>query len=196
MNDDNLTLLNTLKNGNLRFLNSNMLSHDHHSRIQATKHKQTPKAVVVACMDSRCIPEYIFDQGIGDIFTIRLAGHVLTPAVIESIEYATAVVGSTLVVILGHTGCGAVTASLSPPTDGQFATLIKGIAPAAHTAKQTHQANDDDTINLAVIEHTRNTKNKLCTQSKIIKEQLKNKKMDIVTAQYDVKTGSVHFFDV
>jgi carbonic anhydrase len=122
--------LEKLKKGNARFVEKNMRSRDWLAKVPATAGGQYPFAAILACMDSRAPIEIIFDQGIGDVFGIRLAGNVVNEDVLGSMEYATKVAGSKLLVVLGHTSCGAVKGSIDDAKLGNLTALLAKIRPA------------------------------------------------------------------
>src|SRR5436190_21867127 len=122
--------LEKLKKGNARFVEKNMRSRDWLAKVSATAGGQYPFAAILACMDSRAPIEIIFDQGIGDVFGIRIAGNVVNEDVLGSMEFATKVVGSRLVVVLGHTSCGAVKGSIDDAKLGNLTGLLAKIRPA------------------------------------------------------------------
>src|ERR1044071_4590422 len=116
--------LDKLKKGNARFVEKNMRSRDWLAKVSATAGGQYPFATILACMDSRAPIELIFDQGIGDVFGIRIAGNIVNDDVLGSMEYATKVVGSKLIVVLGHTSCGAVKGSIDDAKLGNLTELL------------------------------------------------------------------------
>ena len=122
--------LEKLKKGNARFVEKNMRSRDWLAKVSATAGGQYPFAAILACMDSRAPLEIIFDQGIGDVFGIRIAGNIVNDDVLGSMEYATKVVGSKLLVVLGHTSCGAVKGAIDDAKLGNLTGLLAKIRPA------------------------------------------------------------------
>ena len=122
--------LEYLKEGNLRFVNNLRANRDLLSQVNATRDGQYPFATVLSCMDSRTSVELIFDQGLGDIFSIRIAGNVLNPDVIGSMEFGTKLAGSKIVVILGHTQCGAIKGACEDVRLGSLTQLLDKIKPA------------------------------------------------------------------
>src|SRR6201982_1414632 len=121
--------LEKLKKGNARFVEKNKRSRDWLGKVSATAGVQYPFAVILACMDSRAPIEIIFDQGIGDVFGIRIAGNIVNEDVLGSMEYATKVVGTKLIVVLGHTSCGAVKGSIDDAKLGNLTGLLAKIKP-------------------------------------------------------------------
>src|SRR5688572_16341527 len=129
------TVLQHLKEGNVRFLNNLRRPRDPHADLNYTKEKQKPFAAVVACMDSRVSTEMVFDIGIGDMFSLRIAGNVMTEGIIGSLEFATAIAGTKLIVILGHSNCGAVTAACDNVELGNLTSLLAQVQPAVQLAR-------------------------------------------------------------
>src|SRR6478609_11021211 len=122
--------LQLLKEGNFRFINGMMQHRDLLDEVTHTKDEQKPFAAIVSCMDSRTSGELVFDQGLGDIFSIRIAGNVVTNYILGSLEYATAVAGSNLILVLGHTNCGAIKGACDNVAFGHLTALLAGIHPA------------------------------------------------------------------
>jgi carbonic anhydrase len=181
-----------LREGNKRFINNLKAIHDHQSLIQ-TMESQYPVGVVLSCMDSRTSVELIFDQGLGDLFSIRVAGNIVNSDVLASIEYAVKYVGSKLLMVLGHTECGAIKSAKEGVTDGNITNLLKRIQPSISKAL----LNDDqkhlfsDKVSYANVE---NSLEEILTKSDIVKEMFEKGEIGIVGAVYDVKSGAVDFF--
>ena len=194
--------------GNERFVASKQVSRDYPEQISITKDGQFPYAVVLSCVDSRVPVETVFDQGIGDIFSARVAGNVVSPDITASIEYACAVAGSKLVLVLGHTGCGAVKEAIkdanaeNPLQLGSIRTLLDGIKPAVHAVQVPKEASErtyenakffNEVVykNVALtIENLRNDSPTL----KAMEEHHNGKKgILILGAVYNVSTGAVDF---
>ena len=135
-----------LTEGNQRFLNKNVLNRDLHAQVLATSGGQNPYAVVLSCIDSRVPVELTFDQGIGDIFSARVAGNVVNEDVLGSIEYACGVAGSKAILVLGHTKCGAVTAACQGVELGNITALLSKIKPAINEVKERTGAVDVEEV--------------------------------------------------
>jgi carbonic anhydrase len=155
---------------------------------------QHPKAVVLTCSDSRVPPELLFDQGVGDIFTIRLAGNVAVPSAVGSAEYAVEHLGSKLIVVLGHTKCGAVKATAeakdAAAAGPNLGTIVEEISPAVVRARAYQGA--EPAHHDAEHENVREAAEHLATRSPAITELVKEGKVKIVTGLYDLQTGQVH----
>ena len=123
-----------LQEGNKRFINNLNTDHDHFEMINETREGQFPFAVILSCMDSRTSVELIFDQGLGDLFSIRIAGNIVNNDILASIEYAIKYVGSKVLMVLGHTACGAIKSARQDVKDGHITDLLKRIQPAISKA--------------------------------------------------------------
>lgn len=161
---------------------------------------QNPYAIVLGCADSRVPAERVFDQGLGDLFVVRVAGNVAMPTQIGSIEFAAAQLGARLIVVLGHTQCGAVLAAVdatcngnAPPTDG-LATIVDEIRPAVE-ATIAQGASGEDIGPAAVEENVRRTVRELPLRSPLLADLAKNEGLVIVGAKYSLAEGTVEFLD-
>ncbi|WKN45446.1 carbonic anhydrase [Tunicatimonas pelagia] len=150
---------------------------------------QHPFAVVLCCSDSRVVPELIFDTGIGDLFVIRVAGNVLDDAIIASIEYAVANLGSSLVVVLGHEKCGAVTAAVNQVAGGHLIALTDKINPAIDQAQQQ----DGDLVDNSIRQNAINMAEQLQKSAPVLRPQYEAKTLKILPAYYALTTGKVAF---
>lgn len=181
-----------LKVGNQRFVASK-LEHPRQTAERRTElaTSQHPFAVVLACADSRASPELVFDQGLGDVFVVRVAGNVLNEETVGSIEYAVEHLGTQLIVVLGHERCGAIAAAretIATKTEapGHIQSLVKAIAPAvAATAGQDAEA--------TAKANERNVAKELRESAPILKEMVEKGTVSVVAAHYDLDTGAVEF---
>jgi carbonic anhydrase len=187
--------LQLLKEGNFRFLNNLKKNRDHLEVLNQLKDNQHPFAAIVSCMDSRTAAELIFDQGFGDIFSIRIAGNVVTNGILGSLEYATSVVGSKLIVVLGHTNCGAIKGACNHIHLGHLTELIEKIEPAvAEVAKTINQERDYELFEYEVTKTNVMLGAKEITErSPIINDLVQAGKVGVVPAIYNIATGKVHF---
>jgi carbonic anhydrase len=191
-------VLQHLKAGNVRFLNNLRRTRDPHDDLHKTKEKQWPLAAIVACMDSRVSTEMVFDIGIGDMFSLRIAGNVVTEGMVGSLEYATAVVGSKLIVIMGHSNCGAVTAACNHVELGSLTALLAHVQPAVQLAKGVKGARDGKNPEFVQAVSRLNVQlaaEQLPQRSALIRGLVQQGKVGIVPAMYDVATGHVEFFE-
>jgi carbonic anhydrase len=181
--------LKKLLAGNARYAAGNV-AHPHQSearRAEVAK-GQKPFAVVAACSDSRTSPELVFDQGLGDVFVTRLAGSIVDDAALGSIEYAVDHLGSSLIVVLGHERCGAVTAAFEGgKVPGKIGAFVKPILPAVKAVKKS----DHPTVDAAIDENARRTAAGLTGRSSILADRVKAGTLKIVAAYYDLDTGRV-----
>lgn len=187
-----------LKEGNARFVEMKM-RHPNVSaerRTDAALKKQKPFAIVLACSDSRVPVEMIFDRGIGDIFIVRVAGNIaMDPSVIGSIEYGAEHLHSPLLVIMGHTGCGAVEAAISgSPLEGDVRVIQKTIEAVVAIVGKDQPALQGADLTLAVVKcNVLQAKKDLLSKSEETKEMAEKNELKIVTAVYDLKTGVVEW---
>lgn len=186
--------LHILKEGNHRFVQKQSTSRDFESQIQQTATGQFPFAVVLSCIDSRVSAEHVFDQGIGDIFSVRVAGNIVNEDVLGSIEYSCKVAGSKLVLVMGHTKCGAVKAACDDVKLGNITPLLAKIKPAVDKVKSMNTDNQmscDDVSD----ENVRQSIHQIRKQSPILAEMEQNGEIEIVGASYSVENGKVTFFE-
>lgn len=179
-----------LKEGNDRFV-ADLLDGklQNSSRRESLIGGQEPFAIILSCADSRVVPEFAFDTGLGELFVVRVAGNVANSSSIASIEYAVAHLGSKLIVVLGHESCGAVTASISGGDNGyNLNHLLAHIGPAIAALEK------DASVNKVVKKNTELTALELKNRSAIIKEALDVNKLKIVPAYYNLDTGRVDFY--
>ena len=180
--------LERLREGNLRFA-SDVTSHagtGFRSRRLETAPNQEPFAVILGCSDSRVPAEIVFDQGLGDLFVIRVAGNIVAPSQIGSVEFAAARAGARLVVVLGHSRCGAI-----------LATLEELARPSIEGLLATPLAEDVDAlVRHAVRANIRASTDHLRRGSKVLEQLIQQEGLRIVGAEYSLETGEVEFFDV
>lgn len=188
-----------LKAGNSRFVQGKTI-HPRQSpeRIREVAKGQKPYAVIVGCADSRVPNEIIFDEGLGDLFIIRTAGQVSAAASFGSIEYAEAVLGTNLIVVLGHTECGAVTAACNyqKPVPGSIIALVNAIKPAALHAEaqvKSGQIKQKDFVNATVRENVRMQVEQLRNLEPVLAQAVRTGEVKIVGAVYNLATGVVEF---
>lgn len=181
-----------LVEGNERFINNLNSDHDHLEVINQTREGQYPFAVILSCMDSRTSVELIFDQGLGDLFSIRVAGNIVNNDILASIEYAVKYVGSKVLMVLGHTECGAIKSAKMGVDDGHITELLKKIQPSITKAMlDDKQYMFSDRVAYA---HVENSLQEILTRSKIVKQMFENGQIGIVGGVYNIDTGRVDFF--
>ncbi len=192
---DNITpskALQLLKDGNERFRHKKNGKRDLNEQVDITSKGQYPFSVILSCIDSRVPVEHVFDLGIGDTFSARLAGNVVNEDVLGSIEYGCKVAGSKIVVVMGHTKCGAVTAACKSVELGNITSLLAKIQPAVSAVEKDGEVTDAfiEKVNVKNIELSIE---RLRNESPILKEMESNGEIKIVGAVYDVNSGKVSF---
>ena len=191
-------VLRQLKEGNERFLRGEPRKRDFASEIRATAGGQHATAAVLGCVDSRVPVETIFDAGIGDMFVARVAGNVAHSDIVGSLEYATKVGGAKLVLVMGHTRCGAVKSACEHVELGNITGLLRKIEPAAAAVKGVPGGRDcksEAFVDAAAEQNVRQTMRELREKSPILKELEQSGDIMIVGCMYDVSTGKVDFLD-
>lgn len=186
--------LTRLKDGNQRFVaGKSIRPRQDITRVKEVATGQAPFATILGCSDSRVPNEIIFDQGLGDLFIVRTAGQVSTYASWGSIEFAEEILGTKLIVVLGHTQCGAVNAAVNlPEVPGHIITLINAIKPAVEKAKKKEPANLlDQAIRENIIMEVEQLKN----LEPVLAKRVRDGSIKIIGALYDLNTGKVEFFD-
>ena len=182
-----------LVEGNKRFINNLKADHDHLEFINQTREGQYPFAVILSCMDSRASAELVFDQGLGDLFSIRIAGNIVNNDILASIEYAIKYIGSKVLMVLGHTECGAINSAKQGVIDGHITELLRRIQPAISKAL-LHDDKDylfEDKVAYANVE---NSLEEILTRSSIVKDMFAKGQIGIVGGVYNIETGQVDFF--
>lgn len=181
--------LQKLLSGNQRFVQHHPdYPHQSAKRLQEVAFAQHPYATILSCADSRVPAEIVFDAGIGDLFDIRVAGNIVTPEVLGSLEYAAALLGTSLILVLGHERCGAVTAAVQNETvPGSIGSLVKAIKPAVNRVKD----NSDDLIELAVVENVHYQIEQMQKRSSVLAQLVNEGKLKVVGGRYDLDTGVV-----
>ena len=195
--------LERLREGNRRFVADikNNASNGHARRIELTA-GQEPFAIILGCSDSRVPAELVFDQGLGDLFVIRVAGNIVAPSQIGSVEFAAGQFGTRLVVVLGHTKCGAISATLDElqrPSVNQsrnLRSIVNRVRPSVETLLETELRNDPHALmHQAVRANIRASANQLRHGSEILESLIQNEGLLVVGAEYSLETGEVEFFD-
>lgn len=187
-------VLELLKAGNLRFIQNIKLNRDLLEQVNETATGQYPYATILSCMDSRTTSELIFDQGLGDIFAIRIAGNIINDDILGSMEYACKVVKSKVIVVMGHTNCGAVKGACDDFELGHLTPLLSKIRPAIYKEKSIlenrHSSNPKFVEKVAYL-NVSNSMEAIITRSVVLNELVNKKKVGLVGAMYDVSTGKV-----
>jgi carbonic anhydrase len=189
-------VLTLLHEGNQRFLNDVRIHRSSKLDIKYTALSQKPMAIVLGCIDSRVPVETIFDMSFGDLFCIRVAGNVVNNDVLASMEYACSVVGAKLIVVLGHTRCGAIQAACNGVQQGHITQLLEKIQPAIDaeiTTKKKRNGDNPDFVNQVTALNIANTLQKIYEESSILRELIDKQDISVIGATYNVTSGQVHF---
>ena len=196
--------LNRLREGNARFVANQMrtLDHAHESRRAELVSGQAPFAIVLGCSDSRVPAELVFDQGFGDLFVIRVAGNIVAPSQVGSVEFAAERYGTSLVVVMGHTQCGAILATLeeltggAASTSGNLRSIVDRVRPSVSTVIAAARGTDPNAlVSLAVRANVRASVDHLRHGSALLERLIDRNGLLIVGAEYSLETGVVDFFD-
>lgn len=189
--------LEYLKEGNRRFQDNLKADRNQLKQVNQTSEGQYPFATILSCIDSRTSAELIFDQGLGDIFSIRIAGNVVNDDILGSMEYACGLAHSKVIVVLGHTKCGAVISACNHLVYGHFSGLIRKIKPAVRQETSTFQARNGQNLdfvrNVSVL-NVKHTLHQIRTNSSILRSLEEAGTILLVGALYDIDTGTVTFF--
>ena len=190
--------LERLKEGNERFVNNIKEHRNLLQQVNETSSGQFPFASILSCIDSRTSAELIFDQGLGDIFSIRIAGNILNVDILGSMEYACKIAGSKLIVVLGHTKCGAIEGACNNIVLGNITALLKKIKPAIDQEKETvieRNGSNSSFLKNVTINNVFITVQKIKDQSSILYEMEQKKQIKIIGGLYDLDTGQVTFYE-
>ncbi len=190
--------LEILKEGNARFMKNLKTQRDLLEQVNDTRDGQWPFAAILGCSDSRVTGELLFDQGLGDLFSVRLAGNIASEYAIASLEFAVKYLGAKIILVLGHTSCGAVKGTCDNLEDGMLHNIFSLIKPAVE-AEKTEVDNRNSANNNFVKKVTHLNvavqMKRVLTESKTIRDLIADKKVGMAGAVYDVKTGAVEFYE-
>jgi carbonic anhydrase len=190
--------LEILKEGNNRFINNLKAHRNLLEQVNETRDGQWPFATILSCIDSRTSAELIFDQGLGDVFSVRIAGNIVNTDILGSMEFACKVAGSKLIVVLGHTKCGAVKGACDHVEMGNLTELLSKIQPAVYQEKTTTEDRSSKNAtfveNVSEINVKRNVKN-IIERSFVLEQMIENGEIGIVGAMHNIETGEVSFYD-
>ena len=189
--------LNLLKEGNKRFVNNLKINRNLLQQANETSDGQHPFAVILSCIDSRTSAELIFDQGLGDVFSVRIAGNIINEDILGSMEFGCKVAGSKIIVVLGHTKCGAVKGACDHVEMGNLTALLTKIRPAVDdettTTDNRNSGNGEFVEKVATINVKRTVKS-ILERSPILKEMIESGQIGIVGGTHDITTGEVIFY--
>ncbi|MBA0902110.1 MAG: carbonic anhydrase [Candidatus Nitrotoga sp.] len=190
--------LKLLQDGNKRFEKNLKVNRNLLQQANETSGSQHPFAVILSCIDSRTSVELIFDQGLGDVFSVRIAGNVINEDILGSMEYACKVAGAKIIVVLGHTQCGAIRGACDHVEMGNLTALLNKIQPAIY--EENSETENRNASNYIFVEkvasiHIKRTLHAILDRSPILKEMIEAGTIGIIGAKYDVATGVVDFYD-
>jgi carbonic anhydrase len=191
--------LELLKEGNQRFLESRGMDRDLLGQVAQTSKGQFPYATVLSCIDSRVPVETVFDQGIGDVFSIRIAGNFVNDDILGSMEFACKLAGSKVILVLGHTSCGAVKGACDHAEMGHLTGMLKNIEPAVNAVKEPENeeqrnSSNIDFVNAVAAQNVKMTVEEIKRRSEILREMEKADEISIIGGIYEVETGKILFF--
>ena len=194
-----ISALNALKEGNTRFVNGTQALRDLMKQVEQTSTGQYPFATVLSCIDSRVSSEHIFDQGMGDIFSVRIAGNFVNEDILGSMEFACKLAGTKLVVVLGHTACGAVKGACDHARLGNLTALINKIEPAVEAVTEPQDESQRTSANIDFVNEVAKknvvmTIDNIRSSSQVLKDMEDAGEIQIIGGMYDIKTGQVNFF--
>ena len=193
-----LMALELLKDGNKRFVNNLKVNRNLLQQANETSDGQHPFAVILSCIDSRTSAELIFDQGLGDVFSVRIAGNIINEDILGSMEFGCKVAGSKIIVVLGHTKCGAVKGACDHVEMGNLTALLSKIRPAVddeETITQNRNSNNAEFVEKVAVINVKRTVKSILQRSPILKEMIEKGEIGIVGGTHDITTGQVAFFD-
>lgn len=189
--------LEILKEGNGRFMNNLKLHRNLLEQVNDTRDGQWPYAVILSCIDSRTSAELIFDLGLGDIFSVRIAGNVVNEDILGSMEFACKVAGAKLVVVLGHTKCGAVKGACDHVELGNLTSLLTKIQPAVgeSSIKENRNASNGEFVEDVAQINVKRQVHEILNRSVILNDMVKSGEIGIIGGMYDVGSGEVTFYE-
>lgn len=192
--------LQYLKEGNQRFQNNLKANRNLLEQVNDTSEGQFPFATILSCIDSRVSAELVFDQGLGDIFSVRIAGNFVNEDILGSMEFACKLAGTELIVVLGHTSCGAVKGACDDAKLGNLTAMLSKIKPAVNAVKEPVDSSLRNSKNLEFVDNVSHmnvqlTIDRIHAESPVLSEMEKNGDILIIGAMYDINTGAVEFFE-
>jgi len=192
--------LDFLKEGNLRFQRNLKANRNFLEQVNDTSEGQFPFATILSCIDSRVSAELVFDQGLGDIFSIRIAGNFVNPDILGSMEFGCKLAGTKLVVVLGHTACGAVKGACDDAKLGNLTGMLAKIKPAVNAVSEPQDQSLRNSSNAKFVDsvsakNVEITIDNIMKDSPILEEMHNSGEIKIIGAMYDINTGKVFFYD-
>jgi carbonic anhydrase len=190
--------LDILKEGNKRFVSNLKINRNLLQQANETSDGQHPFAVTLSCIDSRTSAELIFDQGLGDIFSVRVAGNIINEDVLGSMEFGCKLAGSKIIVVLGHTKCGAIKGACDHVEMGNLTALLSKIQPAVYdekTVTENRSSGNGEFVEKVAAINVKRTVHAIMERSPILKEMIEAGQIGIVGGSHDITTGLVSFYD-
>jgi carbonic anhydrase len=190
--------LGLLKDGNKRFMNNLKVNRNLLQQANETSDGQHPFAVILSCIDSRTSAELIFDQGLGDIFSVRIAGNIINEDILGSMEFGCKVAGAKIIVVLGHTKCGAVKGACDHVEMGNLTALLSKLQPAVYdekTIQGNRNSSNSDFVEKVASINVKRTVHGIIERSPILKELIENGQIGIVGGMHDISSGEVTFYE-
>ena len=190
--------LELLKDGNQRFVSNLKINRNLLQQANETSDGQHPFAVILSCIDSRTSAELIFDQGLGDVFSVRIAGNIINEDILGSMEFGCKVAGSKIIVVLGHTKCGAVKGACDHVEMGNLTALLTKIRPAVDdevTVKENRNSGNSIFVEKVSSINVKRTVKAIMERSPILKEMIESGQIGIVGGTHDISTGEVEFYE-
>lgn len=189
--------LEILKKGNERFVNNLKANRNLLQQANETSDGQHPFAVILSCIDSRTSAELIFDQGLGDVFSVRIAGNIINEDILGSMEFGCKVAGAKIIVVLGHTKCGAVKGACDHVEMGNLTALLSKIQPAVYdekTVTENRNSGNNEFVEKVATINVKRTVHAIMERSPILKEMIESGAIGIVGGTHDITSGAVNFY--
>jgi len=189
--------LELLKEGNKRFINTLKANRNLLQQANETSEGQHPFAIILSCIDSRTSAEIIFDQGLGDVFSVRIAGNIINEDILGSMEFACKVAGSKIITVLGHSKCGAIKGACDRVEMGNLTSLLSKIRPAIDdekTVTEDRNSSNEEFVEKVTLINVKRTMDSIVQRSPILKEMLESNEILLVGGVHDIATGEVEFY--
>ena len=192
--------LQYLKEGNQRFQNNLKANRNLLEQVNDTSDGQFPFATILSCIDSRVSAELVFDQGLGDIFSVRIAGNFVNKDILGSMEFASKLAGTKLIVVLGHTACGAVKGACDDAKLGNLTGMLAKIKPAVNAVAEPsdvglRNSSNSEFVDNVSAKNVQLTIGRIMEESEVLAEMQENGEIKIIGAMYDINTGAVNFYE-
>lgn len=192
--------LQFLKEGNIRFQNNLKANRNLLEQVNDTSDGQFPFATILSCIDSRVSAELVFDQGLGDVLSVRIAGNFVNKDILGSMEFACKLAGTEVIVVLGHTSCGAIKGACDNTKLGNLTFMLEKIKPAVKAVKHPEDLNSRNSSNKEFVDNVAKknvilTIERILLESPVLEEMHTNGEIKIIGAMYDIKTGAVDFYE-